>query len=289
MSDSSIQTLLIGLDGATFTILDAMVESGWMPRLRALLAGGARAPLRSIIPPLTPPAWTSLMTGRTPGHHGVFDFFRRESAQDRHIRFFTSHDVKSATIFDLASQAGLRVTALNFPSMFPPPRLNGYIVPGWVPWRELRLACWPESLMDFLKTTPGFNPRELAMDIQLEEKTTEGCADPEQYAPWIELHTRRERNWFHVFRRLTQENPSDLTAVLFDGVDKLQHLCWRFLRLRTAARSIANGNTACARYASITSATWMTLSAKCAISQGLKLLSSWPPIMDFSPPPGFFT
>ncbi len=226
----SIRTLLIGLDGATFTILDVMVENGMMPRLGALLARGTRAPLRTIIPPLTPPAWTSLMTGRTPGHHGVFDFFRMESPQDRHIRFFTSHDLKSPTIFGLASQAGLRVTALNFPSMFPPPRLNGYVVPGWVPWRQLRLACWPESLMDSLRALPGFNQRELAMDIKLEEKTTEGCADPEQYAPWIELHTRRERNWFEVFRHLTQEDPSDLTAVLLDGVDKLQHLCWRFLR-----------------------------------------------------------
>ncbi len=225
-----IRTLLLGLDGATFTILDRMVESGVMPQLGALWARGARAPLRTIVPPLTPPAWTSLMTGRTPDNHGVFDFFRMESAEDRHLRFFTSHDVKTPTIFDLASQAELRVTALNFPSMFPPPRLNGYVVPGWVPWRQLRLACWPESLMDTLKTVPGFNPRELAMDIKLEEKTTEGCADPEQFGPWIELHTRRERNWFEIFRHLTEQNPSDLTAVLLDGVDKLQHLCWRFLR-----------------------------------------------------------
>jgi predicted AlkP superfamily phosphohydrolase/phosphomutase len=225
-----IRTLIIGLDGATFTILDFMVENGVMPRLASLWARGARAPLRTIVPPLTPPAWTSLMTGRTPGNHGVFDFFVMDSAEDRHLRFFTSHDVKTPTIFDLASQAGLRVTALNFPSMFPPPRLNGYVVPGWVPWRQLRLACWPETLMDSLKTVPGFNPRELAMDIKLEERTTEGCADPEQFAPWIELHTRREKNWFEIFRHLTEENPSDLTAVLLDGVDKLQHLCWRFLR-----------------------------------------------------------
>lgn len=226
----SIRTLLIGIDGATFTILDAMLESGTMPQLSALLARGVRAPLRTIVPALTPPAWTSLMTGRTPGHHGVFDFFRMESPKDRHIRFFSSHDLKSPTIFDLASRSGLRVTALNFPSMFPPPRLNGYVVPGWVPWRQLRLACWPENLMDSLRTLPGFNQRELAMDIKLEEKTTEGCADPEQFAPWIELHTRREKNWFEVFRHLNQENPSELTAVLLDGVDKLQHLCWRFLR-----------------------------------------------------------
>jgi predicted AlkP superfamily phosphohydrolase/phosphomutase len=94
----------------------------------------------------------------------------------------------------------------------------------------LRLACWPEGLLDSLKTLPGFNQRELAMDIKLEEKTTEGCSNPEELSPWIELHTRREHNWFDIFRHLTLQDPSDLTAVLFDGVDKLQHLCWRFIR-----------------------------------------------------------
>ena len=26
-----------------------------------------------------------------------------------------------------------------------------------------------------------------------------------------------------------REDPCELTAVLFDGVDKIQHLCWRFI------------------------------------------------------------
>jgi predicted AlkP superfamily phosphohydrolase/phosphomutase len=225
----SVRTLLIGLDGATYVVLDALMEQGVMPFLRTFLAEGVRADLRTIVPPLTPPAWTSLMTGRRPGQHGVFDFFHLEP-ESRHIRFFTSHDVHCDTIFALASQNGMRATALNFPSMFPAPRLSGYVVPGWVPWRQLRLACWPEGLLDSLKNLPGFNQRELAMDIKLEEKTTEGCADPGEFGPWIELHIRREHNWFDIFRHLTAEDPSDLTAVLFDGVDKLQHLCWRFIR-----------------------------------------------------------
>jgi predicted AlkP superfamily phosphohydrolase/phosphomutase len=226
----NVKTLLIGLDGATFSVLDPLMEQGVMPFLQSFLAGGARANLRTIVPPLTPPAWTSLMTGRTPGQHGVFDFFRMESAAGRHIRFFNSNDVQCDTIWSLASRQGLRVTSLNFPAMFPAPRISGHVVPGWVPWRQLRLACWPEDLLDRLKTIPGFNQRELAMDIKLEEKATEGCSDREEYGPWIELHIRREQNWFEILRHLIREDPSELTAVLFDGVDKLQHLCWRFLR-----------------------------------------------------------
>lgn len=225
------KTLFIGVDGATFTVLDQLMAQNVMPFLKEFLSGGVRAGLRSIIPALTPPAWTSLMTGKRPGNHGVFDFFRLESRNNRHIRFFTSFDVQSETLWSLASSAGMRVTVLNFPATFPAPQLPGFIIPGWVPWRQLRLACWPSSLFDMLKeNVPGFNPRELAMDIGLEERATEGCSNAEEYPPWIELHTRREENWYDIVRALDAQQPSELTAVLFDGVDKLQHLCWRFIR-----------------------------------------------------------
>ena len=226
----SIRTLLIGLDGATFSVLDPLMDQGVMPFLKSFFAEGARAGLRTIVPPLTPPAWTSLMTGRTPGQHGVFDFFRMDSPVSRHIRFFNSNDVQCETIWSLASAGGLRTTTINYPAMFPPPHISGYVVPGWVPWKQLRLACWPEGLFDKLKTIPGFNQREMAMDIKLDEKATEGISDHTELGPWIELHGRREQNLFQVLRHLTETDPSELTAVLFDGVDKLQHLGWRFLR-----------------------------------------------------------
>ena len=48
------RTLLLGLDGATFTVLDALMEQGLMPSLRRLCAGGVRAGLQSTVTPLTP-------------------------------------------------------------------------------------------------------------------------------------------------------------------------------------------------------------------------------------------
>ena len=286
----SLRTLIIGLDGATFTVLDELLEKGMMPNLASFFARGVRAPLRTIVPALTPPAWTSLMTGRTPGYHGVFDFFRMESPEDRHIRFFTSLDVKSETIFGLASAAGLRVTAMNYPSMFPPPRLNGYVVPGWVPWRQLRLACWPEGSDGFPEVRcPGFNQRELAMDFKLEEKTIEGCDDPDQFAPWIGLHTRRERNWFEIFRHLTKEDPSDLTAVLFDGVDKLQHLCWRFLRPQDGRPLETEWEQKIREICLIISAILTIFWAKCLRSRDPRPPWSWHPTMVSPQRNGCFT
>ncbi|HET7767682.1 MAG TPA: alkaline phosphatase family protein [Chloroflexota bacterium] len=229
--DTALATkvLLIGLDGATYTILDPLMQTGAMPFLRELVLRGVRAPLRSVIPALTPPAWTSLMTGKRPGEHGVFDFFQKDRPDSHYLRFASSQDIGSETIWSIASQHGKRVIALNFPLMFPAPAVNGYVVPGgWMPWRQLRLGCYPPGLFDRLKALPSFNARELALDMAFEEKAIEGCA-PEEYLDWITLHMRRERRWFEILKHLMQEDPADLTAVLFDGVDKLQHLCWRFL------------------------------------------------------------
>jgi predicted AlkP superfamily phosphohydrolase/phosphomutase len=205
------------------------MDQGVMPFLRDFVADGVRATLRSVIPPLTPPAWTSLMTGMRPGEHGVFDFFQKEQPDSVYLRFASSHDVHCPTLWSLASECGLRSNVLNFPLMFPPPAFDGCLVPGgWMPWRQLRLGCRPAGLFDRLKRLPSFNPRELSHDMALEEKALEGCAAGE-YIDWITLHTRRERRWSEILQYLMREEPADLTAVLFDGVDKLQHLCWRFL------------------------------------------------------------
>ncbi len=72
----SNKVLMIGLDGATFSLLDLMIEQGIMPFLASVLDKAVRADLMSTRHPLTPPAWTSMITGRSPTAHGIYDFMR---------------------------------------------------------------------------------------------------------------------------------------------------------------------------------------------------------------------
>lgn len=223
------RTILIGLDGAPFSLLDPLAESGVMPFLREFLQTGSRAPLRSTPHPLTPPAWTSLMTGRSPGHHGIFDFIWAEQRESNH--YFTIHnyrDIRSETIWSLVSRQQGTITTLNFPFLAPPPRVNGFVVPGFVSWKYLRRNVYPRDLYDELKTLPGFDVKELAWDFEQEKKAEQGVPE-EEYERWVDFHIARERQWFAVTRRLLRQHPTDLTAILFDGLDKILHMGYRFV------------------------------------------------------------
>ncbi len=68
------RVFIIGLDSATWDLINPWIQQGLLPNLAKLVEGGASGRLQSAIPPLTPPAWTSFMTGKNPGKHGIFHF-----------------------------------------------------------------------------------------------------------------------------------------------------------------------------------------------------------------------
>ena len=59
MATTAPRLLILGLDGATWTVLDPMRRLGLMPNLDALLNRSAHGTLRSVVPPVTTAAWTS--------------------------------------------------------------------------------------------------------------------------------------------------------------------------------------------------------------------------------------
>ncbi len=222
-------TLLLGLDGATFTILDPLMKNGTMPFLKSLVDHGVRAQLLSTANPLTPPAWISMITGRNPGNHGVFDFIWADQHKaDPYFTLYNFRDIRCETIWSMVSRQNGRAGSLNFTMMSPPPAINGYIIPGLVSWKHMRRNVFPRELYEELKVQPFFNVKELAWDFELEKKAEQGI-HKDEYQNWVRFHIRRERQWFDVMTFLMKNHPCDLTAILFDGSDKIFHMGWRFL------------------------------------------------------------
>jgi predicted AlkP superfamily phosphohydrolase/phosphomutase len=225
-----MRTLLIALDGATFRILDPLLAEGVMPCLAGLVRAGARGELLSTPNPLTPPAFTSMTTGRGPGHHGVYDFIRAtERDGSLYFTLINARDVRCETVWSIASRGGRTVTALNFIAMYPPPRVDGYVVPGFVTSRHLKHSVHPPALYAELKALATFDVREASWDVDQGRKPLLQGLGEEEYQEGVDYQRRKERQWFGVARHLMQAHPCDLTAVVFDGVDKLQHLMWPFI------------------------------------------------------------
>lgn len=226
-------TLFIGMDGSSFTILDHLTQGDApvMPFMATLFRDGSRGKLRSTANPLTPPAWVSLMTGRSPGNHGLYDFLKATEVNgELYTELYSATDCRVETIWSIASRQGKKIAALNLPFTAPPPRdLNGIILPGFIPWKHLRRNTQPQDFYTKLKTDlPGFDPKELAWDFEREQKSIEHLSD-EDRKNWVIYHLPREEQWFNVAKYvLTSEKP-DLMAVMFDGTDKLQHQIWRFI------------------------------------------------------------
>ena len=241
------RTLFIGLDGVTFTLLDELVrelpgEGVAMPFVAKLMRDGFHAPLRSTAHPLTPPAWVSLITGRTPGHHGIFDFVRSE---DRVTDFYWTLsdrlDIRVETLWSIASRQDRRIVSLNFPMMSPPEPVNGCLVSGFVSWKHLRRNMTPDGLYDRIKAIPGFSAKELAWDFQRESQIGEEMTQAELEA-WVDHHRPREEQWFRVAETLLAEDKPDLFAVMFDGTDKLQHQVWHVLDPRLIKNGMSDAD-----------------------------------------------
>jgi predicted AlkP superfamily phosphohydrolase/phosphomutase len=74
------RVIVLGFDGLDYRLTRTLLDQGRLPNFARLAATGGFAPLSTSIPPQSPVAWSSFITGRGPGAHGIFDFVHRDPA-----------------------------------------------------------------------------------------------------------------------------------------------------------------------------------------------------------------
>src|SRR5262249_51942183 len=159
MSTVLDRLVILGLDGATWTVLDPMRQRGLMPNLDALLARSAHGVLRSIAPPVTSAAWATVLTGCGPARHGVFDHRYYDAASGR-MKINHSARVRVPTIWHLLSQSGRSVVSLNVPTTFPPPSVRGVVVSGMdAPHLDAALGGYPAFAERLRAEVPWYSLR----------------------------------------------------------------------------------------------------------------------------------
>ena len=153
----NIKLVVIGLDGATWEVSNHY-SMRTLPNLGRLMEDGCHGYLRSTMPPFSPPAWSSFMTGMNPGKHGIFGFvnFNPQSYSQIESRMVTSSALAGFTIFDILESAEV-FDGFDFSSDYISSLADhGYMVSG-EPIPDMNdHAVYPESFARRLQSSYAF-------------------------------------------------------------------------------------------------------------------------------------
>jgi len=127
--------MVIGLDGASMEIIKHMVARGHAPNLGQLIATGCHREMLGVLPTLTPPGWTSLMTGCWPGSHEVTDFNIRAPGRplDETVWGINTGLCQREYLWNAAERADKRTILLKFEMSWPPTIRHGIQIEGCGP------------------------------------------------------------------------------------------------------------------------------------------------------------
>ncbi len=158
-ASSDRKVFIIGVDGGTLEVIQPLVEKGLLPTFARLMQEGAWGTLRSTVPPVTPVAWASFMTGQNPARHHILDFLMHRGDGTRQP--VNASVLEGRTLWRLLSEAGKQVGVINVPMTFPPEPVNGFLISGLPMPPDTRDYTHPPSLAAELEAH-GWNLADIA-------------------------------------------------------------------------------------------------------------------------------
>ncbi len=222
------RALIIGLDGATFDVLNPLMQQGRMPNLRRFIESGVSGILHSTRPPITPAAWTTFMTGKGPGQHGILDFEKYE-ATTHTLTFNSTYEIREKTLWQLLSEKGQRVGSINVPMTYPPKPVNGFMISGFeTPSIEAQFTWPPELKEEIFRIIPNYNYR-----TNWRRRALGGEAVLRENLDYISSSFDQG---LELTRYYGERFGWDVLMVVFKLVDNLQHKAWKYLDPRYASR-----------------------------------------------------
>ncbi|MEK6684555.1 MAG: alkaline phosphatase family protein [Nitrospirota bacterium] len=210
------KVMVIGLDSAT----PQLVFDQWLdrlPNIRSLIQRGAYGPMRSCDPPITVPAWSSMMSSKNPGRLGVYGFRNRADYSYDKLSIANSTAIKEDRVWDILSRAGKRVILIGVPQTYPPKPINGTMVTCFLTPDITRQYTHPPEFKKEVEQVVG----EYLFDVK--------DFRSEQKDGTLEQIHEMTRKRFKLARYLLHKEDWDFFMMVEMGVDRIQHAFWKYM------------------------------------------------------------
>jgi predicted AlkP superfamily phosphohydrolase/phosphomutase len=208
---------IFGLDCAE----PSLVFDRWLdelPHLHSLVRRGTWGRLRSVDPPITVPAWSSMLTGLDPGELGIYGFRNRRDYSYNGLTFANSHSLTAKRVWDILGEAGKHVVVIGVPQTYPPTPVNGELV-----------SCFltPDPRADTYTYPPGLRA-EIEALVGPYQVDVRNFRSEDRDRILSEIYEMTEQR-FEVARHVLSTRPWEFFMMVEIGLDRIHHAFWRYL------------------------------------------------------------
>jgi len=203
------KTIIIGIDGVPYGLMDDLSNRGVMPNFRDLKKEGVFLKMQASIPHISSVSWSSIITGKNPGQHGIFGF--TELIPQTYTLCFPDFNWLKELPFWLENKRK-RYVILNVPSTYPVKELNGVHISGFISL-DLEKAVFPK---DYISKLKEFN-YEIDIDSSLAHKSM---------SLFLENLFKTLEARIKTYRYFWEKEDWDVFMLVFTGSDRLEHFLW---------------------------------------------------------------
>jgi predicted AlkP superfamily phosphohydrolase/phosphomutase len=207
---------IIGLDCAEPSLLFERFASD-LPTFARLREHGFWGRLESVIPAITVPAWSCMMSGQDPGALGIYGFRNRQDFSYDRLITADGDAVSAPRLWDILSQHGKSSLVLNVPGTYPPRPLRGKLVSCFLTPDTSTNYTYPPTLKADIQARFGEYPFD-AKDFRTHAKER-----------LLEQIITMTRTHFEAARYLALRDDWDFFISVEIGLDRIHHAFWRYM------------------------------------------------------------
>jgi predicted AlkP superfamily phosphohydrolase/phosphomutase len=208
------RVLVIGLDGTPLSFVRKKMDEGVLPNFKRFFSQGSLVEINSTHPFVSCVAWSTYMTGKNAAKHNIFGFIDRKPGTYS-IYIPNGSNMTSKTLWEDLSEKGKNVLVMNVPVTYPPRKVNGYLVSGFLA-PKIDGATHPPELAAKLKA----HDYELDIDPWRARENLDNL-----YPDLMRVFAARTR----MFMKLYGEKKWDFAQLHVMETDRLYHFMWEHM------------------------------------------------------------